>query len=166
MDKQTSNQLYYLRNREKIKERRKQRYRENKEKELERIKQYYNEHKENIALYHKQYQEANSDKIKKYKQEYYSQMHGRALRLIEHYKREDIKRQRGDCTLSEEWIISNILTKTCHYCGETDWMKLGCDRIDNSKPHTQDNCVPCCFECNRKRGIMPYEDFKQKMQGN
>jgi hypothetical protein len=65
----------------------------------------------------------------------------------------------GKCTLTPEWIVENIFSKPCHYCGKEGWELIGCDRIDNSKPHTPDNVVPCCWECNKKRGRRDYEEF-------
>ena len=56
-------------------------------------------------------------------------------------------------------MVEDIFTKPCHYCGEEGWEIMGCDRIDNSKPHTPNNVVPCCDKCNRKRGRRDYEEF-------
>lgn len=89
---------------------------------------------------------------------------GRAKYLELNYKRLDEENHRGECTLTAEWIVENIFTKPCHYCGETDWKKLGCDRIDNSLPHTPDNVVPCCGDCNAKRGRMTYDKFIKQRQ--
>ena len=47
------------------------------------------------------------------------------------------------------------LTKddTCHYCkGNLNSTGLALDRLDNKKPYTIDNCVPCCAKCNNLRG--------------
>ena len=52
--------------------------------------------------------------------------------------------------MTAEWIIKNIFSRPCAHCGETDWRKLGCNRLDNSKPHTMDNCEPCCLKCNNR----------------
>lgn len=84
---------------------------------------------------------------------------GRANNLLKAYRAADIKRNRGECTLTAEWIIQNIFAQPCHYCGKTDWHELGCDRIDNTLPHTPENVVPCCWECNRKKGTTPYEEY-------
>ena len=35
--------------------------------------------------------------------------------------------------------------------GKEGWQVIGCNRIDNSKPHTMDNVEPCCLECNRNK---------------
>lgn len=51
--------------------------------------------------------------------------------------------------LDRDWFVKNILKSQCIYCGSKE--KLGCDRIDNSKGHTYDNVVPCCYICNCAR---------------
>lgn len=130
-----SQRKYYQNNKEKLNERQREYYKENKEKALEQRKK---------------------SKIK-----YRSTKKGRAANLIDAYKQNDKKYNRGECTLTPDWLIINIFTK-CHYCGESDWHKLGCDRIDNSKPHTIDNVVPCCEKCNKERNIMSFNDFEKK----
>jgi len=52
--------------------------------------------------------------------------------------------------LTKEWLIDNILFKHCIYCGTDN--QIGCDRIDNTKGHTINNVVPCCYSCNVARG--------------
>lgn len=151
-----------------------QRYLANRKKILERASEYRKEHKLERAESNKKYVEKNSEKIKEYKKqyyqnnkrkisekykEYYSTKLGRALKLIGSYKHNDEHFRRGDCTLTAEWVIDNIFAKSCVYCGENDWLKLGCDRIDNDKPHTPENVVPCCAECNRKRGQRDFDTF-------
>lgn len=76
----------------------------------------------------------------------------RAKQLLHHYNWLD-KKKFGECgDLDEEWIMINIFGKKCVYCETSQWSKLGCDRIDNNKPHTKDNCVCACARCNRMRG--------------
>ena len=153
------NTLYYLKNKERIKEKRKKRYLKNKEKELEQNKKYYQEHIDDISKYQEKYRIRNSEELKKYKQSYYSQKKGRGLRLAEHYRRTDKQMGRGECSLTGLWIHNYIFSQKCVYCGEEDWTKLGCDRKDNSKPHTEDNVVPCCVSCNKKRGTKSFKEF-------
>ena len=139
--------------RKKHSEYRKEYYKKHLDEEKDRMKLYYKENYENIKEY-----------IKKYiTEKYYNTQYGRALYLIGAYKRADknMGRKKGD--LSPQWIVENIFSQPCHYCGETDWRKMGCDRIDNSLPHTPDNVVPCCAECNRKRGTKDYEEFKKSI---
>lgn len=81
---------------------------------------------------------------------YKSTLKGRANNLLYGYRREDKKYNRGNCTLTADWIVNNIFTQPCVHCGETDWRKLGCNRLDNSLPHIPENVESCCFSCNYK----------------
>lgn len=87
----------------------------------------------------------------------------RADMLVRGYKQYDKKKGRGETRITAQWILDNIYTKPCFYCGETDWKLLGCDRIDNNKPHTPENCVCSCNKCNRKRGRQDFKSFCEKM---
>lgn len=77
----------------------------------------------------------------------------RAKNLVSDYKWHDMKTYgfEEEVDFDGQWIVDNIFNEGCIYCGETDWKKLGCDRIDNLKGHTKDNVVPCCTRCNRLR---------------
>lgn len=77
----------------------------------------------------------------------------RADKLAYHYQWHDTNTHNfnSEVDFDGQWIIDNIFDKGCIYCGETDWRKLGCDRIDNKKGHTKDNVVPCCTRCNKLR---------------
>ena len=50
--------------------------------------------------------------------------------------------------LTKEFVLEEC-KKPCIYCG--DIKRIGLDRIDNTKGHTKDNVVPCCYECNCAR---------------
>lgn len=67
-----------------------------------------------------------------------------------------------------------ITKSTCHYCGKppeqvfkiiekdeawSHYVYNGVDRKDNSKGYTLENCVPCCWICNRAKGGYSYEFF-------
>ena len=48
----------------------------------------------------------------------------------------------------------------CHYCWtKLDKLNLSLDRIDNSKPHTEDNCIAACISCNTHRKDSLYRKF-------
>lgn len=164
----------YLKNKEKMLERRKKYYKEHREKELERMKmweishkeerknyqqQHYSENLEYYKDYNKKYYEENRERELERKKQYHSTPNGRANMILHGYRWSDKLYNRGECTLTADWIINNIFSSKCHYCGETDWKELGCDRIDNSKPHTEDNVVCCCEECNKKRNKKEYNEF-------
>lgn len=77
---------------------------------------------------------------------------GRATHLLTSYRHSDKISNRGECTLTAQWIVDNIFSQPCSHCGKTGWNIIGCNRLDNSKPHTPDNVEPCCFDCNRRYG--------------
>lgn len=97
------------------------------------------------------YQKHKEEQLKKVK-EYQKTKIGKATKIMNDCKKNDRKHGRGEGDLTAEWIVENIFSKPCAHCGETDWRKIGCNRLDNTKPHTMDNVEPCCWECNNKLG--------------
>lgn len=76
---------------------------------------------------------------------------GRCTYLVANYRQMDVENGFGNVIdFDAQWMVDNILYKPCVHCGETDWHKIGCNRIDNSKGHTKDNIEPCCVDCNNK----------------
>lgn len=131
-----------------------------REKNAEYNAEYQQNNKEKIAKQRAEYRKNNKEKIAEQNAEYRSTKYGRANNLLGGYRREDKKHNRGECTLTAEWIFDNVFSgQSCVYCGESDWMKLGCDRKDSSLPHTPENCVPCCKHCNDKKNTTPYDQF-------
>lgn len=83
----------------------------------------------------------------------------KASKMISSYRTKDRKNGLTECDLDIDWMIDNIFTKPCVYCGDTH--RIGCDRIDNSRGHTKDNVVPCCVECNTARSDnFSFEEMK------
>lgn len=78
--------------------------------------------------------------------EYYYRPDKKAKSRLNSYKGHD-KKKGLECTMTEEFLF-DLLQKPCTYCG---FPCSGADRLDNSLPHTNENCVPCCFECNMAR---------------
>lgn len=128
---------YYLKNRNKLLAKQNQYYKYNKDIH----KKYYSRNKERIIEYQKEYQK-----------EYDKTPIARANSLLGAYKAADRRFNRGEGDLTAKWIVENIFTQKCAHCPETDWRKLGCNRLDNSKPHTMDNVEPCCGKCNVELG--------------
>lgn len=144
---------------------RKKYFTEEERKEAEKLlnrarnKRYVQKHKSKLKLYYQEHKE----EIDEWRKQWRKTPMGRACRLASCYKRSDEKYNRGECTINGKWIVENIFSKPCHYCGETDWRKIGCDRIDNDLPHTPDNVVPCCKACNDKRQKKIYDEFKKEL---
>ena len=157
---------------------------EQKEKRRQAKRLWYQKNKDRVSLYNKTYSETyrneHHDELIEKKRQYYNTHQeerkqqtllysktqiGRASNLASSYAQMDKKNGVGKSTITKEWIVNNIFNNSCVYCGESDWTKLGCDRKDNSLPHTEDNCVPCCGECNRKKKTMSYDEYMKKILG-
>lgn len=113
---------------------------------LAKSKLYTEEHKDELRKKWKEYRKKNKDKI--YETE--NTPYNIAKRRLKTYNRMDLANFGCLGNLTAEWIRDNILSKPCVHCGESDYHKIGCNRIDNSKPHTMDNVEPCCYICNTK----------------
>lgn len=121
------------------------------EKQQQKHKEWVAKNKQHISEYDKKRRTELKEKGLQIDKDNYwkSQIH-RAKYLIKSYKSSDKKRNYGECTITVDDFIS-ICSNGCCYCGETDWKVLGLDRIDNTKPHTKENCVCSCWSCNDKK---------------
>lgn len=157
------------RNKERLRLKRQAYYQEHKEEIKSKTREYRISHSEQKKEYDRVYREEHKEERKKYDFKRclngeYKRMHinryatpeGRAVSLLSSYRRQDRLMGRGECTLTAKWIVDKIFTKRCLYCGESDWHLLGCDRIDNSKPHTPGNVVCSCGKCNNKKARMDF----------
>lgn len=59
-----------------------------------------------------------------------------------------------------------MITDNCHYCGKRNLYKgfNGIDRVDSNQPHILENCVPCCWPCNKMKSVMNITDFKRSIK--
>lgn len=69
--------------------------------------------------------------------------------------------------------FEHMTTQDCFYCGvepkqiyrsrnaNGGYTYNGIDRKDSKQGYTLDNCVPCCWQCNKIKSIMPYEKFME-----
>lgn len=153
---------YYQAHKEELRKKHIQWYQDNKEKAAEKKRQYYQINKEKIIEQKKQYYQENREKLAERAKRYRNTPMGRAICFCINYQQADKKQNRGDCTLTPDYIVEHIFPNGCLYCGEKDWRKLGCDRVDNSKPHTPDNVVCCCADCNIKRQKKGFDIFLYK----
>ena len=168
-EKREYNKQYYQKNKDSLKEKFKEHYANNRDKHIKKQTQYYIKNKEEIKAYKKKWYQDNKTTIKEKSREQYKHRkttkEGRALNLLCSYRESEKRHNRGECTLDKDWIVKNILNSTCIYCGETDWTKLGCDRIDDNLPHTSENCVCACKDCNvdryyKRMEVSEYIDYK------
>lgn len=77
-----------------------------------------------------------------------------------YYKRNKKNGLESDIDL--EWCKVEM-RKPCTYCGLMHSSGVnGLDRMDSSKGHTKENCVPCCRECNQaKMNYWTFEEMKE-----
>lgn len=72
----------------------------------------------------------------------------------------------GDLTFAQFYNLSQCV---CRYCGndpsnnDSGFIYNGLDRIDSSRPHDYDNCVPCCSWCNLMKSDFSVAEFKEKI---
>ena len=66
--------------------------------------------------------------------------------------------------------FTKISTGSCIYCGREPFRKVkdflvnGIDRIDSNIGYLKENCVPCCYPCNRIKGNMEADKFLSLVQ--
>lgn len=159
----------YNKNKEKIIEIVKQHYNDNKEKRLEYAKQYILDNKEKLAEYSKQYYKEHKKQIL----EYYKKRHLTLIGYCNSVRNSNISEDRKYGRIGEEIPINyptiedymELLQQPDFYDGKQyNFTEMGLDRIDNSKPHTLDNIVPCSTVNNRKRGRRyTHEEFIELM---
>jgi len=92
-------------------------------------------------------------------------------RLLRNYR--DAAKTRGlDWELPDE-IFFGLLDQPCAYCGDAlcnlqvitcrgytyAYRYNGVDRKDSAIGYTEDNCVPCCGECNKAKSNTPYSQW-------
>lgn len=124
------------------------------------FKQWYEENRE-----------ASLERMKEYNKQYRKTFKSYCFNIRSH----NIKNDRKYCRIGGE-LPSNyptvedyveLLQLPDFYDGKQyHWSEMGLDRIDNSKPHTLDNVVPCTTEHNVQRGTIPFDVFKAKFNKN
>ena len=144
---------YYQANKEKIAAYNAEYYQANKEKKAAYNAEYYQSNKEKKAEYY----QANKDKIAEYYASYYNPQKNPmnwAKRMVADYRQMDRQHGFGDKdTISVDYFIQHIANQPCAHCGKQGIGLIGCNRLDNTKPHTIDNVEPCCQSCNFSQNI-------------
>lgn len=131
------------------------RWRENN---LESYKESYTKRNEKRKSYNKTWYENNKNEILKKQKERSNTFEGHCAKILSNCICADRRKGRIEKELPTDYITLEQTmeligkSKCAHYdtCGCDNWRELGLNRLDNSKPHTYDNCEPCCFKCNCK----------------
>lgn len=122
-----------------------QNYKKNKQQILERNKEWANKNKEQISKTNKK----NAGTLK-----------GRYTFLKSIARRREME---VDLTLEEYSILIQDIG-VCYICFRGDFLSsygYCLDRIDNNKGYTFDNCMPCCWECNKQKALKLGENLKK-----
>lgn len=114
---------------------------------------YREEHREQLNERARKYQAKHREVQRKRVNDYHETKRGRAMNLLTSYVQMDQERRGYRPRLTQDDIIRICFSdgSRCVWCGETDWHKLGLDRIDTSKAHDMDNSICSCRSCNIKR---------------
>ena len=96
---------------------------------------------------------------------------GELTAVILGYKRHAARR--GLSWNLEREHVRGVISMPCHYCGSTasnqkttkntihPFKYNGIDRVDNAVGYEESNVVSCCFVCNRAKGDMSVEEFRE-----
>lgn len=68
--------------------------------------------------------------------------------------------------------LAELCSLNCHYCGKEHSSSLingrgrrnGIDCKDHSKGYVSGNMVPCCWTCNRMKGVLGYDEFLNQIK--
>ena len=148
----------------------------------EYMRQWRQAHKEQLAEYNKRWQENNRERLNEYHRnyqakhreeqrqrmnDYHQTKEGRATNLLAAYVQMDLERRGVRPVLTQADIMRMCFSddSKCVYCGETDWTKLGLDRIDNDRPHDVNNVLCSCHDCNVERYRRPLGEYVMEKRG-
>lgn len=165
------NKRWYADNKEVMAEYQKQYRQKNKKAIAEKMKQYmkqwYAENKKAIAEQNKRWRTENKERRKQYMKQWRTTLKGYCISIRNNNIQNDRKYGRiGDELPSNYPTIEDymeLLQMPDFYDGKQyHFTEMGLDRIDNSKPHTLDNIVPCTTQHNREKHLIPFDVFKNK----
>lgn len=74
-------------------------------------------------------------------------------------------------SMSDNFLFS-LVKKPCYYCNsepfkphreDQNFLYNGLDRIDNNIGYLESNVVPCCFICNKMKGVLNEGEFMEHL---
>lgn len=139
----------------------------------DKSKKYYEKNKEKIINKQKEKRESlkNNDeynvKVRAIKNKSYKKNKDKINERAKtaEYRYSDYKRRAQ--TIDRVFDLSkdkfkNIFESPCTYCSKEQ--SHGIDRKDNNVGYTEENCLPCCWTCNRMKGNLSVKVFLQHIE--
>lgn len=91
-----------------------------------------------------------------------------------------VAKKKGRAFVLTKDEFRELVTSNCHYCGavpsrvakahyastaeRSSFLYNGIDRRDNERGYEKDNCLPCCYTCNRAKRELSYKEFTEWLQ--
>lgn len=150
----------------------------------------YQRNKERIKANHKRWREKNKEKTKAANAEWYqatkeTRRERRKELRDDHYDKNRVKiiekrkvyfqtstgkyaqarsgaKKRGYAFDITADFYCMLIEDKCYYCGDAP--AKGVDRFDNTVGYTPENCVPCCYWCNRAKMDGTWEMMLEKVK--
>jgi hypothetical protein len=114
-------------------------------------KNWREKNQEKLKEQHADYYQKNKEKIKERQRGYSATIAGRYYSLKRCLRKEGVPE--SDLIWDFDFYSALVDKAVCHYCcGSLTLTGHGLDRKDNSRKHTHDNVVPCCWKCNEVKG--------------
>lgn len=161
-------QAYYLKNKECLKQKAKERYKNKRKEVLLQKHNYYVENKEDIIERFRNVSSEKKEQRKEYKRQHREEnKNSPNVRFV--VAKSAAKSRNIIWSLSKQ-EYTEIISKSCYYCNNNFGDNnincgVGLDRINNSMGYAVDNVVSCCAKCNFVRGtILTPEETKVAIQ--
>ena len=110
--------------------------------------------------YQKEYAEVHKDELKQYRKDWYQE--NRNLPIVRFRQLKSSATRRNLLVgITFEYYQELISTNICHYCpNELPVSGSGIDRLDHFKGYIVGNVVPCCWDCNARKGALERAGFR------
>lgn len=107
--------------------------------------------KDKRAISRRKWREKNADYLKKY---YTERRKSPKYKFYRYKTRANKNKLQFSLSLVQ---FEEIINMPCYYCGKLPLN--GIDRINNKKGYIMENCISCCWPCNKFKGSLKQYEF-------